>query len=213
MTISSKPIMTAVITGNHDFEVPAFINLFRALEGIDFYPQSLEDYSADLAKVRENYEAVGFYNMHSQPNAVTQRVYETLGEIEQGVVFLHHGMLAYRDWPLMAEITGSAVRNFNFWPGEKVKVEIADPAHPITRGLESWEMEDETYTLPEPGAGSHVLLTTNNPHSVKALAWTRMYKKARVLVYASGHGKEAYTNPGFQAVLGRGIAWAAGRIS
>ncbi len=53
MSSATCPIMTAVITGNHDFEVPEFINLFRALPGIDFYPQSLENFAADLANVRE----------------------------------------------------------------------------------------------------------------------------------------------------------------
>ncbi len=39
MSSSKKPTLTAVITGNHNFEVPEFINLFRALPGIDFYAQ------------------------------------------------------------------------------------------------------------------------------------------------------------------------------
>jgi len=47
---------------------------------------------------------------------------------------------------------------------------------------------------------------------VRTLAWTRRYGQARVFVLASGHGAETYADPNFRAVLGRGIAWAAGRL-
>ena len=211
MASTTKPIMTAVITGNHNFEVPEFINPFRALPGIDFYPQSLENFAADLAHV--HYDALVFYNMHAEPpTEAAKAAYEALGDVEQGLVFLHHGMLAYRTWPLMAEITGVSVNDFKYWPGETVSVEIADSQHPITQRLSSWQMTDETYAIPDPEPDSHVLLTTDNPRSLRTLAWTRSYKKARVFVFASGHGKETYADPNFRTVLQRGIAWAARRL-
>ena len=213
MSSLSKPIMTAVITGNHDFEVPEFINLFRALPDLDFYPQSLENFAADLAHVREKYDALVFYNMHAEPpNEAVKAAIETLGDIEQGLVFLHHGLLAFRTWPLVSEIVGIEDRGFKYWPGETVRVDIADPQHPITQGLGPWQMVDETYAMTNAGPDSHVLLTTDNPRSLKTLAWTRTYKQARVFVLASGHGKETYADPNFQTVLQRGIAWAARRI-
>ena len=208
----NKPVMTAVITGNHNFEVPGFINLFRSMDDIDFYSQSLENFTADLARVGVQYEALVFYIMHAQLTEAARAVYENLGERQQGLVFLHHGMLAFRDWPLMAEITGVQVQGFKYFHGETVRVEVADPAHPITAGLKAWEMIDETYVLPDAEAPNHILLTTDNPNSVRTLAWMRIYKKARVFVLASGHGNETYSNPNFRTVLHRGILWAAGRI-
>jgi type 1 glutamine amidotransferase len=205
--------MTAVITGNHDFEVPEFINLFRALPGIDFYPQSLINFAADLAHVRNEYDALVFYNMHAQPpNDNVKAVYESLGDAEQGLVFLHHGMLAFRQWSLMSEIVGIPDRSFKYFPGETVPVAIADASHPITTGLSSWEMIDETYAMDDAGSDSHVLLKTNHPRSLSTLAWTRTHGKSRVFVLASGHGQETYADPDFRIVLQRGIAWAARRI-
>jgi type 1 glutamine amidotransferase len=213
MSLTTVPIMTAVITGNHDFEVPEFINLFRALPSIDFYPQSLENYAADLAHVREKYDVLVFYNMHSEPpNEAVIKVFKSLGNTEQGLVFLHHGMLAFRQWPLMGEIVGIPDRSFKYYPGETVSVEIADPGHPITQGLTPWQMVDETYAMADAGADSHVLLTTTHPRSLRTLAWTRTHKKARVFVLASGHGKETYADPNFQTVLQRSIVWAARRV-
>lgn len=213
MSSGETPIMTAVITGNHNFEVPDFINLFRALPGIDFYPQSLENFVADHAGVREEYDALVFYSMHAgPPNDATRAVIESLGDTEQGLVFLHHGMLAFRKWSLVSEIVGIKDRSSEYYPSETVPIDIADPAHPITRGLTPWTMVDETYAMAGAGPGSHVLLTTDHTRSLETLAWARDYRKARVFVFASGHGKEAYADPSFRTVLRRGIEWSARRI-
>lgn len=209
----NHPTMTAVITGGHHFEVPAFINLFRALPGIDFYPQSLENFVADLEQVRRKYDVLVFYNMHSELTPSAQAMYESLGESSQGLVFLHHGMLAFRHWPFVAEITGYPVPDFTYQHDETIRVQVADPDHPITRGLADWQMVDETYFLPEAGPGNHALLVTDHPRSIRTLAWVRSYKKARVFVFTSGHGKQTYANPSFRTVLQRGIAWAAGKLT
>ncbi len=73
-------------------------------------------------------------------------------------------------------------------------------------------MVDETYTINEPGPETHTLLTTDHPHSMHALAWTRTFGKARVFCCALGHDAQAFDNPNFRALLSRGITWAAGRL-
>jgi uncharacterized protein len=207
------PIMTAVITGGHHFEVPEFANLFRAFPGIDAYPQSLENFAADLAGVRERYDALLFYNMHSEPpSEAVKATIEALGETKQGLFFLHHGLLAFRSWPLVSEIIGVGDRSSKYYHGETVPVDIADPTHPITQGLSPWQMIDETYTMAGPDSDSHVLLTTEHPRSLRILAWTRSHKNSRVFVFASGHGRETYADPNFQTVVRRGIEWSARRI-
>ena len=66
--------------------------------------------------------------------------------------------------------------------------------------------------MEEPAVDSHILLTTDDPQSMKSIAWTRCYKKARVFCFQSGHDQRAYANPSFRLVIGRGIQWVAGRI-
>jgi len=205
-------VRLAVITGEHPYEVPAFAQLFRSLEGIDAYIQDLDNYCRDLAHVRDWYDAVLFYNMHGEPTPSCREIAERLEYRERGVVILHHGMLAFMGWPLWSGLVGINDRHFRYKAGETVHVQIADAEHPITRGLAPWTMVDEVYKMQEPGPGSHVLLTTDHPDSLHALAWTRTVGQARVFVFASGHGAETYANPGFREVLRRGILWAAGRL-
>jgi type 1 glutamine amidotransferase len=213
MSSSTDPIMTAVITGNHPFEVVEFTQLFRQLPGVDFYPQYLENWVDDMSNVRDKYEAILFYNMHIDlPNEKVKAALESLGEVEQGILFLHHGMLGFPKWRVWSDIIGIQNRSFGYSYDQTVRVQITDPDHPITRGLSPWEMIDEIYTMDEAGPGSHVLLTTDHPKSLRTLAWTRQHEKSRVFVLASGHDKKTYANPNFQTVLLRGIQWASGRI-
>ena len=47
-------IKTAVITGQHAFDVPAFHALFRSLDEVDFYLQDLDNLAADTERVVES---------------------------------------------------------------------------------------------------------------------------------------------------------------
>ncbi len=213
---SNGNIKVAVITGNHPFEVPEFVNLFRSFPEFDCYIQDLENYAADMSDCRRDYDVLLFYNMHGQPptDQQTRRVIERLGETKQGLFLLHHAILGFSDWHIWSEIVGIEKRQFTYHPGEMVSVEIVDPNHPITKGLSSWKMLDETYRMEgtSESSGSHVLLGTNHPKSLKTLAWTRQYRNAPVFCYASGHGKDTWADPNFRTVVERGICWAAGRI-
>jgi len=215
-----KKIMTAVVTGQHPFHVPAFHQLFRSMPEIDAYIQHLEDFVSDAGNVRNEYEVVVFYNFHQTTpgneqgwwERATKEALDKLGETPQGIFVLHHGLLAFAQWPLWAEIVGIPDRKFQFDMSQHLRVEIADPAHPITHGLAAWEMVDETYLMNDAGPGSHVLLTTNHPRSLKTLAWTRQSRAARVFCLQSGHDERAYENPSFRRIVSRGIQWLAGRI-
>ncbi len=211
-------IKTAVVTGQHPFDVPAFHALFRSMPEIDFYPQHLDDFVADDAKVRKLYDAVVFYNFHQETpgddqKAVRQAI-EQLGEVKQGIVVLHHAILAYRQWPVWSELCGFYARGFGYDHDQTVHVEIANRAHPITQGLADWDMIDETYSMDSPKAedGNDILLTVTHPLSMKVIGWTRQHKNARVFCFQSGHDGQTFANPGFHTVLSRGIQWAAGRM-
>lgn len=76
----------------------------------------------------------------------------------------------------------------------------------------TWEMVDETYAMKGTAEGCRVLLATEHPRNLSTLAWTRVQGRARVFCYQSGHGRQAYDDPNYRTVLGRGVHWAAGRL-
>ena len=217
---ADEKIKTAVITGHHPFDVPAFHAAFRSLPEIDFYPQHMEEFAADEGDRRAEYDALLFFNFHqatpeatgSRQDRQTRAALEQLGASEQGIFILHHGLLAYPQWQLWADLVGIADRSFDVHMDHQLKIQVADPQHPITRGLSGWEMQDETYVMAEPDSSNEVLLSTDDAKSMRSIAWTRRYKRARVFCFQSGHDHHAYGNPNFRLLISRGIQWAAGRI-
>ena len=206
-------IKVAVITGGHSFDVPGFHAVFRDLPHVDSYIQYEENWAADIGQVRDAYDVLLFYNMpRGEPEEKIRTVLEGLGENGQGIFLLHHAILAYGQWPFWSELVGIPDRSFGYDMKQELSVEIADPAHPITQGIEPWQMVDETYSMASADQDSHLLLTTDHPNSMRVLGWTRQFKNSRVFCYQSGHDNLTYVNPSFRKTILRGIQWCAGRI-
>jgi hypothetical protein len=221
MAPASGRVRVAVVTGGHSFDVPSFTELFWGLEGVDAYIQSTDDFASAPKETRQAYDAVLFYSMLLEtPRDQGLPWYagkpltalSELGETPQGIVLLHHAVLAYRQWPLWDEIVGIQGRGFGYAPEQRVRSEIANADHPITAGLSPWEMVDETYSTHDAGEGSEVLITYDHPRSMRTIAWTRQYRQARVFCYQAGHDASAYRDDSFREVLRRGILWSAGRL-
>ena len=216
-----SPIKIAVITGGHPFDVQPFHQLFQGLPGVEVYIQHTDEFTSEPAEVRDSYDALLFYSMFKPTpsdempwyGGKPKTAFDRLGQTRQGIILIHHALLAYPDWPVWDEICGMRTRLMrSYHPGEEVMVEIADPQHPISQGLTPWSMIDETYILngavmPTEIPGNQLIFTTQQPKSVPALGWTRQYQQARVFNFISGHGYATYANPGFQRALANGIHW------
>lgn len=212
-------ISTAIITGAHPFDVINFHHLLRALPNIDPYLQHIEDFTAASPEIRASYKVLIFYTHvrdHNDSNIFldTEQLHsmvDQLGTSPQGIIVLHHGLVAFPDWPLWDELTGLANRVLDSYShDESIRVQIADPDHPITTGLKNWTLTDETYLMndPTPENGNHILLTTDHPQSMKPLAWTRQYKQSRVVCIQSGHGNSSWSDPNFRQLLLQSIDWS-----
>ena len=220
-SIGAERIRTAVITGQHPYDVVAFQTLFRGIPEIDPYPQNMEDFVTDEGNSPGQYEVLVFFNFHmptpgSSGDELGDRMkvaLDSLGETRQGILVLHHAIVAFPHWQKWSDICGIQERADTAGAGgQSLRIQVTDPGHPITRCLTPWEMTDETYIMEDAGEGSEVLLTTDHPRSMRTIAWTRQYRNARVFCYQSGHDDQAYSDPTFRTVVTRGIQWLAGRI-
>jgi uncharacterized protein len=214
-------IKIAVVTGGHPFDVQPFHQLFASLNGIEAYIQHTDEFASEPDEVRDGYDAVVAYSMFRdtpQDNLLwytgkPKSAFERLWERGQGIILLHHAVLAYRDWPEWDDLAGMKQRVMrSYHPNEQVRVEIRDPGHAIARDLSAWEMFDETYlldnaALPDGIPGNHIFLSTDHPNSMKPLGWTRQYRQSKVFCFVSGHGAVTYENPGFRKTLANGIRW------
>jgi len=217
--MDGQKIKVAVLTGGHPYDVPNFNKLLRSIPDADFYIQAIEEYCTDLGGCMDQYDVVLFYNMtlatpqeEAAWNTVYHKAIDDIGERGQGIFVLHHAVLAFPDWPVWDAVTGIARKNFSYDFDQNVKLHVEDSFHPITKGLKDWEMTDEVYLADNADEGSHILITTDHPASMKTLGWARQYKNSRVFCYQSGHDRKAYENETFREIISRGVQWCGKRI-
>lgn len=197
----------AVVTGEHGFQEKQFDAVFESMDGIQFVREDLDVFVDDASQ--NAYDTVVFYNFH-RPYPTESQAAAILGLTArgQGIVILHHAILAFPEWDVYSEMCGIADRRFGYHPRQTLDVQIANPTHPITAGMKDWEMGDETYTMNSAGEDSDILLRVEHPNSMEVLGWTREYGNSRVFCLQSGHDDVTFSNPNFREVLKRGIQWA-----
>jgi type 1 glutamine amidotransferase len=212
-------IKTAVVVGYHSFEVPAFYDFFMDMRELRPYIQHLEQFTSSSREVRQSYNAVLFYTMRSDTPVNDGPWYEgraldalsELGETGQGIIVLHHSLMAFPRWPRWADICGLSPETYKGYAlNQDLAFTITDEEHPITRGLNDFSLQDEAYMM-GPSENTRVLLTTGSPNSMSHIGWVKQFGNSRVFCYQSGHGPSAWNHPSFREIVRRGIRWVAGR--
>lgn len=136
-------------------------------------------------------------------------------ESGKGIVTLHFNVCAFQNWEAYRQVLGRYWKPKHSKHGERgpIEVKVRDAAHPITRGLESFQIDDELYAKLVETRPGHVLLEAYSDWSkqVEPVAWTLEQGKGRVFNFVLGHDVRARRNPHFGEVLRRGVRWAAGR--
>ncbi|MCG9129355.1 ThuA domain-containing protein [Candidatus Poribacteria bacterium] len=198
----------AVVTGEHGFREKDFDAVFRSMEDIEFIREDLDIFVDDPNQ--KEYETVVFYNFHRPyPTDQQAKAILDLTERGQGMVILHHAILAFPNWESYSEMCGIHDREFDYSPKQTLQVQVTDPNHPITKGLTNWEMGDETYLMKSADEESTILLTVDHPNSMDVIGWAREYRNSRIFCLQSGHDNVTYSDPNFRIVLHQGIKWCA----
>lgn len=131
-------------------------------------------------------------------------------------------------------IGSSYIKRFPHLPYQTIKVDIADIAHPISHGVNSFFILDELYCLEDLPADATVLASYDgraasaqyvipegrepNPAHADAHAWrmtqthaplvyTKPLGKGHVVVNALGHDGQALTTPGFRQLTVQAAHW------
>ena len=144
----------AVVVGYHTYEVRAFQEMLEGFEGLHCYIQHLEQFTSSPEEMRDSYDAVVFYTMEQRTPDEDRPWYEGrvkeamdhLGECGQGIVVLHHSLLAFENWPAWKKITGlDPVLYHDYGLDVSQRYHIVSDMHPVTRGMNDFEMTDEIY--------------------------------------------------------------------
>jgi type 1 glutamine amidotransferase len=219
---AGKKLNVAVLTGGHQFVVADFLKLFQGYPDISykhFAQKAGGEIFEDIA--HWPYDVIVLYNLNQQLTPKQQKNFLKLLDKGVGLVILHHAIGGYDPWPLFRKISGvkyylnpvtenGVQHERSGWKeGVTVSIHLADPDHPITRGLKDFDLLDETYCHFDVDPGVHVLLTTDAPTSDKMIGWVKTYGNARVFFIQSGHCRTAYDDPNYRTLVSRAIRWTA----
>jgi len=206
-----------VVTGGHSFDTLAFYSIFHGMDGL-VVETAMQPAANQLiaSESGSGFDVIVFYDMWQNISHEEKEAYNRLLEKGTGMVFLHHSLASYQEW---TEFTG--IRGGRYvLPGSATDPQEAsdyrhdihftvstNPDHPVTAGIEPFEIFDEGYmnlqVLPE----VTILLTTSHEHSHDVIGWAHTVKNSRVVYLMPGHGIEGLTHDAYLMIIENAINW------
>lgn len=213
-----------LITGGHDFDREGFKTLWRAMPDVSVrevaHPDAHQWFRKDPAS---QCDVICFYNMHQEIAEDARTDLVNVLKRGKGAIVLHHALANYQGWDEWLRIAGGRFRlgeteqggvkrPASTWKDDvSFRVKIADKKHPVTRGLDDFDVVDETYGDFDVLPSVKPLLKTDESTSGKIIAWAHVYGRSRVVTIQGGHGPSAWQNPSFRRLLDQALRWAARR--
>jgi len=134
-----------------------------------------------------------------------------------GLFVLHSGGCLFYDWVAFQSLTGGAWEKETFHPKmQTFRVNLADKAHPVTRGMADFETFDEPWQhIGNRNPSRHVLATgvvakeNGGSGEPEPFAFVTELGKGRCFNLVLGHNAQALGNAGCRTLILRGAEWAA----
>lgn len=213
-TNAQKKIL--IITGGHGFEKQPFYEVFDSYSDLD-YDTIVQPKGNELinSATVNDYDALVFYDMFQEITDDQKAAYLDLLEKGKGMLFLHHSLVSYQQWPEFRQIIGGKylLENEGVNPKSTYKhdvsidVHIAKASHPIVKGMSDFTIFDEVYGSFLVNSNVDVLLTTKHPESTKEIGWCHTNMNSRIVYLQGGHDHHAYENANFRKLVKNAIDW------
>lgn len=216
-----KKIRVLVVNGGHGFEHKPFYNVFDSIPSITYDTLVQPQANALIASPGVNsYDVLLFYDMFEPISPEQQKAYISLLNKGSSMIFLHHALVSYQNWPEFIKILGGQYHTnpvvvegdtlkASYEHDVNISVKVEDKKHPVTRGISDFEIVDEVYGGVEILPGVKPLLSTIHPKSMRYLAWINHYGNSDVIYIQLGHGPSGYANPNFRKLIQQAIEWSA----
>lgn len=179
---------------------------------------SLEPYDVILS----NWNSFGLGPDAEKWPEEAKRAYLEFVRRGKGHVVVHAGSASFPDWEEYGRLTLATFKagQTRHGPRHKFPVRIDNVDHPVTAGLKPFEINDELWNRPGLTKGVTVLASSYSaPDKEGTGQWeptalASRFDRGRCFTLLLGHDAEAMENPCFQALLRRGVEWAAtGRVA
>ncbi len=219
--ISAQQIKVMLVTGGHAFDTLQFFEMFDAMPGIEYehfqQPKANQKLIKDLA---EDFDVLVFYDMWKSISEAEKSAYLRLTQRGKPLLFLHHTIASYQDWPEFEKIIGGKYvepargipkeeqSNYehDIWVYSKV-----ENYTPVTVGLKEPRFFDEIYGNVRISDDVIPLLSTRHPKSMEYIAWQHKYNNSQVVYIQPGHDYRTFESEDYRKLLLQAIKFLAGK--
>jgi uncharacterized protein len=221
LNLYAQPVNIMLVTGGHSYDTLQFFQMFDQMEGIEYehflQPSANQAIAGGQAG---KFDVLVFYDMWRTISPQEQQAYIELTKQGIPILFLHHALAAYQQWPEFEKILGGkyiergaearaeelSTYRHDVW----IDVQIVNPEHPVTKGLKPFRIFDEVYgnfkVLPQVTP----LLKTNHPESGPVIGWENRYNSSAIVFLQPGHDKNAYESENYRRLVLQSIRYLAG---
>ncbi len=189
------------------------------------YPPPSPKLQANLKKLLQNGDK-GFVLFH---HALASWVHSWPAGVNGSNAYVEM-MGGAADWGMpLANLRGKTYPNSGYRQGTEQRITIVDKSHPITRGVDDFDMIDETYLCPIFEDSVHPLLRTNfvptedkfrhapnganvgagHPPGSQLTGWYKAAENTPLVYLQHGHDNNAWGHPAFRRLMLNAIKWAA----
>jgi len=215
--LSASKLKILIVTGGHDFDRESFFQMFDSFSNLTYTELTHPEARVLLGTVDlDSFDAVVFYDMPKTITDVEKKSYYRLLNAGKGLLFLHHSICAYQDWPEYESIVGGKYYETNkddkfgvssYQHDVDFNVHIIQSSHPVTKGLNDFSIHDEIYGNLEVLPESDPLLSTDHPKSNMLIGWTLKKSNSKIVFIQPGHDKNSFNNLNYRKLLKQSIIY------
>ena len=200
------------VVGGADFHDPVSLPpiVKKALEDTGKFTVTITE-DRDQFKLENicNYDLVLIYTTGGELSKEQEKGLTEFVEGGKALVGIHSATDSFKNSDVYWKMLGG---QFIGHGGGTFTVKITGKHHCIVKGMDSFDITDETYCHkfhPE----SEIVVLMRREEDGEPASWVQYYGRGRVFVTGLGHGKPAWDNPAFQETVVRGSLWATGRLN
>ena len=204
-----KPLKVLFLVNGccHDFEKlpPMLAEKFKATGKFEF--TITEDRQELIPSRIEKYDLALFFTQGSDMTPEQEKGLTEFVSKGKGLAGIHSASDSFKNSDAYFKLLGGRFKGHG---GGKFPVHFTARRNEVVKGMEDFEIQDETYDH-EFHPDAKLLILARRDKDSEPAVWIQYYGEGRVFYTGLGHGKEAWENPSFQKLMLRGLLWAAKR--
>lgn len=156
------------------------------------------------------YDACVFYTDVGDLTAAQEKSLLNYVASGKGFVGIHTANASFRKNRNYIDMLGC---EFDYHsPYMEFTVSVHDNGHPITKGLNDFQITDELHVTKHDPQKFHTLLKAHYEDTDQPMAYTKIWGEGKIFYTALGHSIDVFKNEHFQTLVFRGIQWSCNRI-